>query len=172
MVRVIWDRRGILHRVLLLKGLLCGLLLVGCSGAEGDAGRRPTAPASGIVTYKGKPVEGATVSFISVQDPIPAFGVTDAQGKFTLFTYEEGDGAVIGEHEVTINKTEGGKPGERRTGEDPWNLETYNPPAFGVLPPPVVKHLIPEKYSVATTSSLKATVTEEGPNEFKFDLID
>jgi hypothetical protein len=147
--------------------------MFGCAGAEGDAGRRPTSPVSGVVTYKGKPVENATVSFIcSSGEPISAFGVTDAEGKFALFTYESGDGAVIGDHQVTVTKTDAGKPLERRTGEDPWNLETYNPPSMGVTPPPVVKHLVPEKYSVVEKSGLTAKVTEEGPNEFTFNLAD
>ena len=148
--------------------------LVGCSGSD-DGNRRPTAPTSGVVKYKGQPVEGATVTFTTVQDPISAFGITDASGKFSLFTYEEGDGAVIGEHDVTITKTDGVTPKAEppSTGnQDPLNLETYNPPPFGYTPPPTVKHLIPEKYSIAGKSGLKATVKEEGPNEVTFDLTD
>jgi hypothetical protein len=160
-------------RLMPFMALLGGLLLLGCSRPEGAAGRRPTSPTSGTVTYKGKPVADATVSFIAIEgEPASSFGVTDAQGRFEMFTYEAGDGAVVGEHQVTITKTEGGKPIPPRTGEDPWNLETYNPPATGQMPPPVVKHLVPEKYGDAAKSGLKATVTQDGPNEFKFDLTD
>lgn len=163
-------------RISWFMGLLGSLLLaVGCSGGT-DPNRRPTAEASGVVTYQGKPVEGATVSFIaSAGEPISAFGLTNAEGKFTLRTYEEDDGAVIGEHQVTVNKTDGATPKIEppSTGNnDPLNLETYNPPPFGYTPPPVVKYLVPEKYSLAETSGLKATVTEDGPNEFTFNLTD
>jgi hypothetical protein len=149
------------------------LILAGCSGPEGDANRRPTAPTSGVVMYQGKPVADATVSFLAISgDPISAFGLTDAQGKFTMRTYEDGDGAPVGEHQVTITKTEAGKqpPGPPRTGPDEFDPNKYDPPGFGVTPPPVVKHLIPEKYASSATSGLKATVTADKPNEFTFDL--
>jgi hypothetical protein len=145
----------------------------GCSGPAGDADRQPTAPASGVVTFLGKPVEGATVTFIPKANPVPAYGTTDEEGKFHLTTYEQGDGAVIGEHFVTINKTTGATPSSEppSTGNnDPEDYDNYVPPALGATPPPIVKHLIPERYSEAETSGLTAKVAENEANSFTFSL--
>src|SRR6185437_6381237 len=49
---------------------------LGCSGG-GKTGNPNGRPATGTVTYKGQPVDGATVSFISPS--VSAFGSTDAQ---------------------------------------------------------------------------------------------
>jgi hypothetical protein len=149
------------------------IVIAGCSGSTDDTGRRPTAPASGVVTYLGKPIEGATITFISKANPVPAYGTTDEEGKFQLTTYEQGDGAVIGEHFVTINKTTGFTPpaGPPSTGnDDPEDYDNYVPPAMGATPPPVVKHLIPEHYSEAETSGLSASVSAKEANSFTFNL--
>ncbi len=82
--------------------LSLGLLsLVGCS----NNGQMPTAPVSGRVTYDGQPVTGGQLMF----DPK---GEGDAPGKpgaaeiredgtFTVSTYADGDGAVVGKHMVS-----------------------------------------------------------------------
>lgn len=149
-------------------------LAAGCSGPTGAADRQPTAPASGVVTHRGEPVEGATVTFIPATNPVPAYGITDAEGRFQLTTYEQDDGAIIGEHYVTVNKTTGATPpsGPASTGNnDPEDFDNYVPPSLGVTPPPVVKHLVPERYSQPETSGLTAKVTSDGPNSFTFDLV-
>ncbi len=65
--------------------------------------RKPTAPVSVTVSYKGQPVEGALVQFVIVDNP--SVGITDASGKCSLKTYEAGDGAILGTNVVTITKT-------------------------------------------------------------------
>jgi hypothetical protein len=154
-------------------GVLFTVLAQGCYRPTGAADRRPTAPTSGVVKHLGKPVEGATVTFIPASNPVPAYGITDEEGRFQLSTYEEHDGAIIGEHAVTISKTTGTTPSSEppSTGNnDPEDFENYVPPSLGVTPPPVVKHLLPEKYSEAETSGLTATVTSDGENAFTFEL--
>ncbi len=77
---------------------------VGCGGGPFDF-----APVEGVVTLDGQPVEGAIVRFISqartednLQGP-SSYGMTDADGHFTLKT-EHGDrGAVVGTHNVAIS---------------------------------------------------------------------
>jgi len=63
----------------------------------------------------GKPLEGATVSFLQVVAPgssdgdsflRPSAGFTDAEGKFTLGTYSLDDGIPKGEYRVAIVKNE------------------------------------------------------------------
>jgi hypothetical protein len=137
------------------------ILVAGC-GAMSD--RRPTAPVKVSVTYKGKPVEGALVQFISIEKPQPAVGNTDASGSCSLQTYQANDGAIIGMNSVTITKNE----------MDTKNARPVNPEdadLIGVTPPPVLKSLIPKKYASPATSGIQADVVR-GKNEFTYDLTD
>ena len=138
------------------------VFLTGCGSDNGH--RRPTAPVTVTVTYKGKPVDGALVQFISVSDPQPSVGKTDGSGNCSLVTYEPNDGAIIGTNSVTITKNS----------MDTKNAKHVNPEdadLVGVTPPPILKSLIPKKYSSPTTSGLQADVVK-GKNTFTFDLVD
>lgn len=84
-----------------------GLLAVGC----GD-GRPRIVPTSGVVLMNGKPLTGHG-GFVRVvpAGARPATGRIDpADGRFTLTTYESGDGCVAGTHPaaVIVNTTVGG----------------------------------------------------------------
>jgi hypothetical protein len=80
-----------------------GLVLVTGCGA-------PTmAPVQGRVTFKGRPVADANVTFSPVArfdgDREPgksATGFTTADGRFVLSTYKPNDGALIGKHRVVV----------------------------------------------------------------------
>ena len=138
------------------------VMFVGC-GSD-DSNRRPTAPTQVTVNYKGKPVAGATVQFVSVDDPMPSVGTTDANGKCSLSTYETNDGAIIGSSLVMISKTE----------MDSKNIRPVRPEdadMIGVIPPPNLKHLVPQKYALPASSGLKEEV-KQGQNTFTFDLKD
>ncbi|MCG6156417.1 carboxypeptidase-like regulatory domain-containing protein [Rubinisphaera margarita] len=56
---------------------------------------------SGTVTLDGQPLEGATVTFIPAEGR-SSTGVTDASGNYTLKYSADRDGAVPGQHQVTI----------------------------------------------------------------------
>lgn len=131
------------------------VLFAGCFGSDGP----PTAPVMGVVTYNGQPVENAGVMF-SPAAGRPAIAQTNANGEFVLSTRGSDDGALLGEHTVTIVKIEARDPDQvaiaARSGRRP--------------PPP--RNLLPAKYADARQSGLKATVTESGPNEFRFELTD
>jgi hypothetical protein len=147
--------------------ILITVVAVGCAGSNLPEGARPTTPVTVTVTYKGAPVEGATVTFITQGDPpAPAYGRTDAQGVAKMKTYIEGDGAVTGTHKVTIIKSEtvGGAPAVDQDSPD------YDPEA--AYAPSTVKHHIPQKYGSPATSGLTVDVKDGGPNEVKFDLMD
>ncbi len=140
---------------------LLSSLIIGCGGEDGA---RPTAPVTVSVTYKGKPVVGATVQFISVENPQPATGTTDEAGNCKLSTYKTYDGAIIGSNVITIAKTE----------VDTKNVKQVRPEdadLVGVTPPPNLKNLIPRKYSAPGTSGLKEEV-KNGSNNFTFELKD
>lgn len=133
-------------------------ILAGCS----SGGSRPaTAPVSGTVTLNGQPLEGATVVFMGEGASQAASGKTDASGKYQLTTFEPNDGAVIGNHQVTITKSDASATA---------GASAENPDAAydalmggGGAPPPKPKD------SFTAPANLTATVNE-GPNEINFDL--
>jgi hypothetical protein len=148
--------------------LIALAIVAGCSKTN----KPSTAPVTGTVTYKGAPVEGASVMFMPAQaGPKPATGVTDAQGKFKLSTFGEADGAIPGQYKVAITKrtTEydlGGKTKEQFE-EEMKHLEELGKPS---PEPKFVDHL-PLKYAGEATPESK-TVDAKGPNDFTFDLTD
>lgn len=148
----------------------CAILSAACiaivtfSGC--GSGNPKTARVTGTVTYQGKPVEGASVSFALESAPQFSTGVTDAQGKFTLTTFKSGDGALIGKNKVTITKVDGG-------GASGPNMkpEDYAKMIQGGGGPPKPKSLIPEIYGT-NQSPLSADVSAGGKNDFPFTLED
>lgn len=129
-----------------------------------------TVPVTGTVTYKDKPVEGATVNFLGEKSSVAASGKTDAEGKFTLktmFGEKLVEGATIGKHNVAIIKTSSTDAGEMGDPKEMMAQMTTNPAITSDYKP---KHLLPEKFGSPSTSGLEAEVTEGGPNNFTFDL--
>lgn len=146
---------------------LCLSTLSGC-GAE-KVKRDPVYPVKGKVTYKGKPVVGADVTFAHEGGKRSAFGRTDNEGMYQLTTFGSNDGAIEGKQSVTISKPSAA-PAEP---EAPIESDAYVPPGFG--PPPKAQKPtdeIPAKYSQAATSGLIAVVNTDGENEINFELKD
>lgn len=136
----------------------------GCSGGkEGDPNGRLV---SGTVTYQGKPVEGASVTFTS--PTASAFGLTDSEGKFKLTT-AGGDKISLGDYKVAIVKKE-----TPPLVAAPSNPDEYVPPDPNAAPSPSAapKDLLPARYGDAAKSGLTAPVTADGKNEFEFALTD
>jgi hypothetical protein len=88
-------------RAVVVLNFLLVLCCVGCDSAS----EKPV-PAGGKVTLKGKPVEGAMVTFSSKSGGRSATGKTEADGSFKLSSINTNDGAVPGEFLVTISKQE------------------------------------------------------------------
>lgn len=87
--------------------LVLGGGLLGC----GRQGEFPVAPTKGVVLCEGKPVPYVMVFF----EPLASgesgssalvgkqgFAVADAEGRFVISTYRDGDGAVVGKHRVRV----------------------------------------------------------------------
>ena len=72
------------------------LLLGGCGSGLPERGK-----VTGKVTFNGKPVPEGTVTFYP-QTGRSASGRIQPDGTYTLTTFDEGDGAIVGSHEVTI----------------------------------------------------------------------
>ncbi|MDQ3330203.1 MAG: carboxypeptidase regulatory-like domain-containing protein [Planctomycetota bacterium] len=84
-----------------------GIALFVASGC--GSGNPDTAAVHGKVTYDGKPVPGGGLTFIPVADAgasespgKPASAVIQSDGTYTLATYGDDDGAVIGKHKVAF----------------------------------------------------------------------
>ena len=137
------------------------MLLAGCGGIASDQwteGRPKTTPAAGVVTLAGRPVEGASVSFVPTdRNGTAAFALTDSEGKFQLSTFGEHDGAVPGPYTVTITK---------KTVETTPNPKDPNGPPVKS----VETSEIPPRYASSGTSKLTATVAEGDENQFPLDL--
>ena len=114
--------------------------LVGCSrdGPE-------IAPVEGTVYLDGEPLEGAYLKF---QPPNgrPSVGVTDANGEYEMIYSRQENGALVGEHTITITTYQRG------------NWEDGIPP---------VPEKVPAKYN--SQSELKRTVEPEH-NTIDFEL--
>lgn len=152
--------------VSLAMAVLMTAVLGGCGG-EVAKGPRPI-PASGKVTYKNQPVEGATVSFLGDGKIPPAMALTDSSGEFVLTTSRSGDGAIPGVHRVTVTKIVG-PPAAKSTGS--MSMEDA---AKAASAPPAAKPLsmLPDRYAAADSSGLQFTVKAGDKNNFIIDLTD
>ncbi len=132
--------------------LLLAVLTAGCGGETGPK----LAETAGVVTYKGKPLADANVTFMPASGPA-AYGSTDANGAYELST--TGDkGAMVGPARVVITAFEmldEEKPEEKLTAAD---LKKMNTPR------------IPPKFGNPETSGLTADIKPDVRNEFNFDL--
>jgi hypothetical protein len=89
-----------------------------------------------------------------------ATGQLESDGSFTLTTFDTGDGAVLGQHVVTI---------ESRGSME--QLKKMNLKTDGTIAYRLPKPSVPEKYTKTDSSPLKFTV-EKGSNSFKIELKD
>lgn len=148
--------------------LLGMMAMVGC----GDGGLPKRVPVEGTVLYKGKPVEGATVVFQAPESPRNASGITDAEGKFKLTTYQPNDGAIVGSHKITVAKLDTSKvPTQGNiSAEDPG--EAYSKAMMMASRDPKMgaKDELPAIYGDMAQTPLTEQVTEAGPNIFTLQL--
>ncbi len=119
----------------------------------------PSAPRrrrfKGTIKQGGKPVADANVIFYPQgEGGRVATGTTDAQGAFTLTTYETGDGAVVGSHKVTV--TAGTAVPESN---DPAALEQAAKD----------QQTLPEKFATVDKTTITAEVEAKG-STFEWDL--
>lgn len=91
---ILRPRAGLAHAA----AFVALALAAGC-GQGGPA----TAPVVGTVTLDGRPLAGALVLFQPSQG-VPARGITDDDGGFSLTTFASGDGALVGPHRVAVSK--------------------------------------------------------------------
>ncbi len=140
--------------------LMAGLL-VGCGGSDHEQ----TAPVTGKITFQGAPVTKGRIAFYPPKGR-PAMGAIQSDGTYSLTTFDQGDGALLGKHRVTItvNETVGGQP-------PPASFEEEIKQAGKTASSGVAKvvWLVPQEYSNRKTSKLEAEVVS-GDNTHDFNL--
>jgi hypothetical protein len=145
----------------LLTGLSLVLPLGGCSA---DPNKPKLGKVHGTITYKGKPVESGHVVFTPVQGKggdtgQVATGEIASDGSYEMTTFNTGDGAILGQHVVTVVVRE---KGSEKLGK---------PKADSTIDYVLPKVLSPSKYTKVEDSPLRFTV--EAKNEpFNIDLKD
>ncbi len=126
--------------IMLVCGVFAAATFPGCGGSA------PTlVPAEGVLLIDGEPAADISVQFLPDEiegEPRPtSYAVTDAKGRFTLKTYEQGEGAVLGGHNVILVDTLEERPEQGQ--------ELTRPPRVN------------SRYSTIT-GGLRAEVTEGG----------
>jgi hypothetical protein len=117
--QTIGGRKAVMYRrVCYFVGLfsvLGGVVLLS-SGCGGSSGEFKLAPVKGKVIYNGQPVTSGTIHFRPIAVPgtkegtqgRPASGQVQSDGTFVLTTFRQGDGAIVGKHEVSYIPATGG----------------------------------------------------------------
>ena len=151
-------------RLLAAAAVTTALALVsgGCSG---------NSKVEGTVSYKGQPVDGATVSLVADDGNIVASGMTDASGKFTLQTPQGKDVIPAGTYKATVTKMDtpkGFNPDQMKIEEggkiDPNMAKMMKGMTFS---PP--KSVLPEKFRAKESTPLKVTVPAKEPINLNLD---
>ena len=136
--------------------LFCCLILFGAASLAGCSGQVPTYKAGGKVTLPdGTPMNSGHVEFRPVDSEhlVSARGTIQADGTFELSTFETGDGAIEGEHQVLVRPMHlgGGTP----------------PPGMPVFKPVQID----KRFADFSTSGLRFTVTRDtAKNHFEIQV--
>jgi hypothetical protein len=147
------------------------LALLGSSSGCNKNDRPAMAPVSGVVTYQGRPLEGATVVFRNDKSPQFGIGKTDKEGRYRLTTYENFDGATLGEHQVSVSKQQANPELAGANVEKP--SAAYGQGMMAAASgdtSKIAKDELPAKFGNPATSGLRATVKQGEKNEFNFQL--
>lgn len=137
-------------------------IFVGCSGDK----LPETYPVTGVVTYQGKPLEGASLSLVA-KDPKgrSAGATTDSEGKFSVSTYfsptAHPEGAISGKYVITVSK----KPVE----ELPEEMDAQEQMAE-FMKRGAPKDLVPKIYQNPETTTLNVTVADASPEPLELNL--
>lgn len=79
------------------------LVMAGCTGKDRwQAGRPPVVESGGVITHDGQPLGDAVITLLPVAGSHSPYARSDADGRFTLTTFDPNDGAVAGDYKVTV----------------------------------------------------------------------
>lgn len=119
------------------------------SGCGSDGADRPaTYAVSGPVTLDSKPLAGVAIQFVPIDtNGRSATGKSNADGNYSLFTFEDGDGAIPGEYKVVVIS-----PGSSSDAKVPEKGGGSQPVSAGPK--------LPDKYRSPNMTDIKVTVTD------------
>jgi hypothetical protein len=154
------------------------LVIFGC-GDSSDL--PPRYPVSGTVTYNGKPLVNGTINFAPTGPNGRGAGGMIADGRYSLTTHDQNDGAIPGEYKVSVLAKEADpskvdlkikKPREGPESEaEKKAMATYFPQKVAARAAAKAKNLVPAKYSSPETSGLTFEVKAQS-NTAEFPLTD
>jgi hypothetical protein len=81
--------------------VLLTTLCVGC-GSSQALPVNPPVPVKGKISYRGKPLTKGQITLEPTDGGHEAQGQIQPDGSFVLTTFKEGDGALIGVHQVSV----------------------------------------------------------------------
>ncbi|MGL4941741.1 MAG: carboxypeptidase-like regulatory domain-containing protein [Thermoguttaceae bacterium] len=143
--------------------VFCTLLsaMQGC----GESGPRTkgVVPAAGVLTLSGKPIEGATITFVpSGGEGQPASAMSDSSGRFALGALTPGEGALPGKYQVAVS---------RKNDVTPLTIEERNRLSdAGKAYKVVYEYIVPQKYERYNASGIEITIPTTGNKEIKLEL--
>jgi hypothetical protein len=158
----LFDREAIDMSVRITMSLMAGLgLVLSLGGCSTDPNMPKLGKVHGKVTYKGKPLDGGHIVFTPAtgkggETGQVATGEINPDGTYEMTTFNTGDGAILGQHIVTVVVQKGEMPKP-----DEYSRIKYELP----------KNLAPTKYASADKSPLRCTVVEGGTT-FDIELKD
>lgn len=117
-----------------------------------------------------EPVEGAQVSFTTTASTRVARGKTDAGGNYTLTTFSTGDGAIAGDHVVTIIKAPDNQGTTTMTADDYAAMMEGAKDMQAPGQDQEASTAIPSRFANPEESGLTRTVVAGEENIFDFDL--
>ena len=127
---------------------------------------------SGRVTYEGKPVDGATISFVGRGTERPATAISKADGTYDLHTLDS-RGALPGNYYVVVTKMEAPPDLAKKVAgfdADGKDLSMEQSAANVGKPIPQAKQLLPAKYGNQSTTTLIFEVKSSGKNIINLKL--
>ena len=145
---------------------VCFILLTGCGPAKNPRAIHLVL-GKGLITVDGKPLVGATITFIPTEDnqfATQSVALSDIKGNFSATTFNSGDGIHPGNYLVTVDCVE--------TISHVSDEEIARAEASGV---PIsikttIRSLIPTRYNSSETSGLTIEIPPKGNQKISIIL--
>ena len=141
---------------------LCAIFLAASMGCSGGS------KVEGVVKFKGEPVEGATVVFVTSDGKSVGQGTTDASGKYILANSEGKPSIPSGTYHVTVTKGAGmaGHSGDPSQGAIIDTAEMAKMMKAGKKGS-IGKSVLPPQFGNKDSTTLKVTVPSQ---DYSLDL--
>jgi hypothetical protein len=138
---------------IVVSHVVFALATAALSGCGGTPSNPHLVPVSGVVTMDGRPLAGASVTFVGLGSTPGegATGLTDEAGKYELAHFRAGSGALPGEYKVIVNKFV-------MPDGSAIPIGTLSAAELGI------RDVLPPRYGDYSATLLKANVMADGPS--------